>query len=78
MTRDIEEQLRQAILTAGMTRYRLAQLSGVSEGLLSHFVNRNRTMTLPTAGKVARVLGLELTQAKEPAKTPAKKTGKGR
>jgi len=35
--RDIEKQLRQAILHSGMSRYRLAKLTGVSDGLLANY-----------------------------------------
>lgn len=62
---DIEEQLRQAILKAGITRYRLSIISGVSEAVLSHFVNRNRSITMKTAAKLAYVLDLELTPKKQ-------------
>ena len=67
---DIQEQLRQAILQAGMSRYRLAKLSGVSQAVISTFVNGKRSATMDTAAKLAAVLGLEL--------KPVKQTGKGR
>jgi plasmid maintenance system antidote protein VapI len=67
---DIQEQLRQAILHAAMSRYRLAQLSGVSQAVISTFVNRKRSATMDTAAKLAAVLGLQL--------TPAKRAGKAR
>lgn len=68
---NIEEQLRQAILNTGITRYRLSKLSGVSEATLSLFVNnKRRSITTDTAAKLAAVLGLEL--------TPTKQTKKGR
>lgn len=57
---DIEEQLRQAILKSKLTRYRLAKLTGVSQGVLSNFINRHRSLALPTAAKLAAGLGLEL------------------
>lgn len=57
---NIEDRLRQVILTAGISRYQLAKLSGVSQAALSLFVNRKRTITLESAAKVAAVLGLEL------------------
>jgi transcriptional regulator with XRE-family HTH domain len=66
----IEEELRRAIMNAPMSRYRLAKLSGVSEGVISHFMNRNRDLMLTTATKLAAVLGLQL--------RPAKSAGKGR
>lgn len=67
---DIEEQLRRAILHAGISRYALAHQSGVSEGVISNFMSRKRTVTLETAAKLAAVLELTL--------TPAKRAGKGR
>jgi plasmid maintenance system antidote protein VapI len=63
-TSDIEEQLRRAILDGDMTRYRLAQVSGVANAVLSNFVNRKRSVTLTTAAKLARTLGLELRPAR--------------
>jgi plasmid maintenance system antidote protein VapI len=59
-THNIEEQLRQAIADGGMSRYRLAQLTGVAEAVLSNFMNRKRSITLTTAAKLAEALGLEL------------------
>ena len=35
-------------------------IPGVSEGALSNFVNRHRSLTLTTAAKLAKALGLEL------------------
>ena len=57
---DIEQQLRKAIRQSGMSRYRLSKLTGVSDGVLSNFVNRKRSLTLKTAAKLAKALGLEL------------------
>jgi len=59
-TRDIQEQLRQAILTAPFLPATLARESGVSEAVISRFVNGNRSVTMGTAAKLAKVLGLEL------------------
>jgi len=64
MSKDIEKKLREAIVKSNMSRYRISQLSGVSEGQLSLFVNGKRTLTLPAAAKLAKVLGLELTKKK--------------
>jgi len=57
---NIEERLRQAILDSDMSRYRISQLSGVADSQLCFFVNGKRTMTLTSAAKVAKVLGLDL------------------
>lgn len=72
--KDIERQLRRAIVGADVSRYRLGKLAGVSHAVLSLFVNKKRTLTLTTAAKLARRLGLELA----PAKNGRKPAGKGR
>ena len=58
--KDIETQLRMAIESSEMSRYKISQLSGISEASLSLFVNRKRTLTLESAAKIAQVLNLEL------------------
>ena len=67
-TDDIEKQLRQAIIDSGMSRYRICKEAGISESMLSYFMNDNkkkqRTLTLTAAAKVAEVLKLELKQRK--------------
>lgn len=65
---DIQEQLRQAILHAGISRYRLAKISGVTQAVISTFVNYKRSATMDTAAKLATALGLELTPMKKPAR----------
>ena len=70
----IEDQLRQAILNAGITRYRIGKLSGVSETSLSFFVAGKRSLRLDMAAKIAAVLGLEL----RPAERRQAGKGKGR
>ena len=61
----IEQQLKRAVLESDMSRYRLAKLSGVSEAQLSYFINDKRSLTLPAATKLAKVLGLELRPIKK-------------
>lgn len=43
-----------------MSRYRLSKLTGVSDGVLCNFVTGKRSLTLTTAAKLAKALGLEL------------------
>ena len=64
---DIAEQLRRAIANAPISRYRLAKDAEVSEGVISHFMNGRRSLTLKTAARLAKAVGLELrkTRAKE-------------
>jgi len=58
-SKDIEQQLRDAILTSGISRYRLSKQTGVSQATLSLFVNGHQSLNLTTAAKLARALGLE-------------------
>ncbi|MGH2271270.1 hypothetical protein ACQ9LF_05670 [Anaerohalosphaeraceae bacterium U12dextr] len=60
VNKDIEGQLRLAILESPMSRYRISQLSGVADSALCYFVNGQRTLNLTSAARVAEVLGLEL------------------
>jgi plasmid maintenance system antidote protein VapI len=57
---DIEDQLKQAIRGCGISCYRLAEISGVHRTVLSNFLSGRRSLTLTTAAKLTRTLGLEL------------------
>jgi plasmid maintenance system antidote protein VapI len=59
-TKDIEMQLREAIVGSGMSGYEIAKRAGVRNSQLSLFINKQRSLTLTSAAKIARVLGLEL------------------
>jgi hypothetical protein len=63
----VDEQLRAAIRSSGLTVYRLAKLSGIGDDRIHRFLQGIRTLTLPAAAKVCDVLGLELTQIRPPA-----------
>ena len=57
---NIVEELRRAIARAGrhgLTRYRLAKLSGVDQSQLSKLVRVQRVPRLDTAEKIVRALG---------------------
>ncbi|MFC1636134.1 helix-turn-helix domain-containing protein [Planctomycetota bacterium] len=58
--KDIERQLKQALIESPMRNSEIAMLSGLSEAQLSYFVNDKRSLSLPAAAKLARVLELEL------------------
>ena len=62
---DIEQRLKRAVLESDMSRYRLAKLSGLSEAQLSYFVHDKRSLSLPAAAKLAKILGLELKSVKK-------------
>ena len=56
----INDQVIRAIKTCGMTRYALAQKSGVSEGELSRVVAGQRSMTLRTLDRLAPYIGVKI------------------
>ena len=56
----ISDVLRQAILNAGVSRYRLAAELGVSQAMLSRFVNGVSGVSLKMADRFAAYLGFEL------------------
>ncbi len=58
---DLVETLKQAIVNSEMSRYEIARRAGVSQAIISRFVNGERGIKLETAGKLASVLGLSLT-----------------
>ena len=59
---DIEKQLKKALLDSGMSRAEIVRKSKkrLSEAQLSYFVNNKRSLTLPSAAILAKILGLEL------------------
>ena len=60
----ISDQLREAILNADKSRYRIAQETGLSEAALSRFVNGVCGLSLDSIDKVGECLGLEITTGK--------------
>ncbi|NIP22277.1 MAG: helix-turn-helix domain-containing protein [Phycisphaerae bacterium] len=64
--------MKQALIESKVSRYRIAKESGLTESQLSYFVNGKRTLTLPTAAKLAKVLGLELVEKKGKKKKKAR------
>ncbi|HUS44725.1 MAG TPA: helix-turn-helix transcriptional regulator [Phycisphaerae bacterium] len=60
----MERQLTKAIVESPLSLNQLAARCGVDVSVLSRFARGERTMTLPTAARVAKVLGLELKPAK--------------
>ena len=56
----LEKALLKAIETSGLSVYRISKDSGLDKAPLYNFVNGKRSLTLPTASKLADFLGLEL------------------
>lgn len=59
-TSAIDTALRRAITDSDRTLYELGAAAGVSRQVLTRFVSGERGMTLESAAKVARALGLVL------------------
>lgn len=56
----LEKRLHAAVCSYG-NNYELGQLAGVSADVLSRFSRKERNLRLDTAGRLAKVLGLTLT-----------------
>lgn len=54
------DQLRQAIEASAKTRYRISQETGVSEAVLSRFMNRKVGLSMETVDLICECLGLRL------------------
>jgi transcriptional regulator with XRE-family HTH domain len=57
---DLEKTLRAAVKASGLTRYAVAKGAGIDVAVLLRFMSGQRTLTLPTAGKLADFLNLTL------------------
>ena len=57
---EIEEQLRQRLMKADVSRYQLARETGISQAMLSRFLRGERHIGLRAAAKLAKALGFEL------------------
>ena len=67
-SKPISEQLRQAILNADKTRYRIAKETDVTEGQLSKFIHSKAKLTLDSIDRIGECLALELTTSRKPVK----------
>lgn len=56
----LENTLRKAILDSDMNTMQLEKASGVSQSIISRFLNQERGITFSTASKIAYALDLEL------------------
>ena len=61
----IDEQLRQAMKDSHLSRYAIAQQSGISQSVLSRFASGERGLTAETAERLAHSLGLRLALVSE-------------
>ena len=74
MKKKLSEQLREAIETAGVSRYELSKMTGVSQPSLSKFVLGQRPgLSFDAMDRVGLALGLSI--VKQPSKNRGAKRG---
>lgn len=56
----VTEQIRRHIDGCGLSRYRIAQLTGVEQAVLSRFMSGERGLSTATLDKLSEVLDLEV------------------
>ena len=67
-TKKLTDQLRQAIDDSGLTRYRIAQESGISEATLSKFYLGQRGLSMEAMNALGECLQLTINLGRKPDK----------
>jgi predicted transcriptional regulator len=62
----LTQQLRKAVLEAGVSRYRIAKETGVSESALAQFVNGHRGLSMDAMDAIGGFLRLVVVVEREP------------
>lgn len=60
----ISEQLREAVRRADVTRYVISKQTGISQSILSRFLNNGAGLSLANIDKLCEVLGVDLSAGK--------------
>jgi plasmid maintenance system antidote protein VapI len=60
----LADQLRAALVASDLSHYRISKDTGISQPVVTRFINGDRDLRLETAGKLAAYLGMRLTEAK--------------
>ena len=64
----LTDQLRQAIDDSGLTRYRIAKETGISESALAQFYNGHRGLSMESLNALGEFLKLKITLGRKPDK----------
>ena len=67
-SKNLTDQLRQAIDDSGMTRYRIAQETGIDESTLAKFYHGTRGLSLDNLDLLCEYLGLRIVMDRKPKK----------
>jgi len=62
----MSDQLRQAIDDSGLTRYRIAKETGISESALAQFYNGHRGLSMEALNALGEFLQLRITLGRKP------------
>jgi transcriptional regulator with XRE-family HTH domain len=62
------DQVRQAIGDSGLTRYRIAQDTGIDESTLAKFFHGTRGLSLDNLDRLCEYLGLRIVMDRKPTK----------
>jgi transcriptional regulator with XRE-family HTH domain len=74
---DLVEQLKEAVRGSGLSLSRLGVQSGVDVSQLSRFMRGESNLSLVSAGRVCRALGLGLAPVGKPRGKKGKEKGEG-
>ena len=66
----LSDQIRQAIDDSGLTRYRIAQDTGIDESALAKFYNGQRGFNSETLDVLGEYLGLRIVMDRQPKRQP--------
>ncbi len=66
-TKKLTDQLRQAIDDSGLTRYRIAQETGIDESALAKFYNGHRGLSMAGLNALGECLELTITLGRKPS-----------
>ena len=67
-SKKMTDQVRQAIDDSGLTRYRIAQDTGIDESTLAKFFHGTRGLSLDNLDRLCDYLGLRIVAERKPAK----------
>ena len=62
----LTDQLRRAIDDSGLTRYRIAKETGISESTLAQFYNGRRGLSMEALNALGEFLHLKITLGRKP------------
>lgn len=65
-SKKLTDQVRQAIDDSGLTRYRIAQDTGIDESSLAKFYNGHRGLSLDNLDRLGEYLGLRIVMDRKP------------